>query len=33
MLSGPRERQKILETIELEPRLKQLIRFLLADAK
>ena len=31
LLSNARERQTILETVELEPRLKHLIRFLLAD--
>jgi Lon protease-like protein len=31
LLPGPRERQTILETIEIEPRLKHLIHFLMAE--
>jgi ATP-dependent Lon protease len=31
LLPGPNERQTILETIEIEPRLKHLIHFLMAE--
>ena len=31
LLPGPDERQTILETIEIEPRLKHLIHFLMAE--
>ncbi len=33
LLPGAHERQTILETVELEPRLKRLIHFLMAEAK
>jgi len=33
LLQGPQERQTILETVELEPRLKRLIHYLMAEVK
>jgi hypothetical protein len=33
LLPGPVERQTILETVEVEPRLKYLIHFLMAEIK